>query len=309
MNWQWLRDAFTENWGVKLVSLLIACILWTWVMSGEQSEEHFKIPLRLANTPEEVVVLSQVPEYISVRLVGPRPLLSTARSATLNYTLDLTGMQPGTSTYEILSARMGIPPGLEVVAKSPQELTLQADNKVTKSLTIKPIYKGVPAEGFEVAEVLVNPAEVEIEGAERHLKALREIATEVVDITGLEGNLSRSVNIAPPDPTLKRTGDDEITIEVVIKEMVGERQFLQVPVKVPKGFVAKPSTVEIRLGGKLATLGRLRAEDIPVSVYFDSAARARGPAKVMVATPEGLKLIEIMPQEVMVIKNGHTEKR
>ncbi len=108
-----LKGVVTENWGLKVVSLLIASLLWLLVVSENQSEEHFKASLSLVNIPEELVITGGVPQYINVRIVGPRTIVSNVRQRKLGVTLDLGGMQSGTSTYEILPKRFGLPHGVE----------------------------------------------------------------------------------------------------------------------------------------------------------------------------------------------------
>ena len=95
MKTDWLRDRLLANWGLKLVSLLIAFLVWFFVVGQEQREEHFKFRLLLEHTPETLVVTSRVPETVNVRLLGPRTLLSNVRARVLSVPLDLSGMQQG----------------------------------------------------------------------------------------------------------------------------------------------------------------------------------------------------------------------
>jgi len=113
------RGLFADNWGLKLVSLLCASLVWLFVVGQEQREEYFKVRLVLTNTPEDLVIVSRVPEYIGVRLVGSRSILSNVRARMLSVSLDLDGMQEGVSSFEILPARLGLP----LTFYSPEELS------------------------------------------------------------------------------------------------------------------------------------------------------------------------------------------
>jgi YbbR domain-containing protein len=302
VNIQWLRDMLLENWGLKLVSLLCAFLIWLFVVGQEQREEHFKIRLMLSNTPDQLAVVSRVPEFINVRLVGPRSILNTVRSHMLSVSLDLTGMQEGTSSYEILPSRLGLPRGVEVADISPSVVTLQADRKARKMLRIKPRLSGTPATGFEVAEVRVAPEEIEIEGAERPLKAAREISTEIVDIANLEGNFLRTVALAPPDPSFRPTSSKSVRLEVLVREMKGERGFVQVTVRPPgPGWIVRPMTVSVRLKGNLTVLSRLSSKDISARVRWEGKTAPPGPVPVEVTAPPDTEFLSVLPAEVHLI--------
>jgi YbbR domain-containing protein len=294
-----LKGVVTENWGLKVVSLLIASLLWLLVVSENQSEEHFKASLSLVNIPEELVITGGVPQYINVRIVGPRTIVSNVRQRKLGVTLDLGGMQSGTSTYEILPKRFAMPHGVEVIDISPSKVTLQSDKKARKMLRVKPRFTGTPKEGFEVAEARVVPEEVEVEGAERALQVFREIPTEVVDIDGIDGSMARETALVPPDPTFRLIDHQQVKVEVDVREMMGERAFTQVVVTLPAGrFTARPAKIEVRLGGNLTVLSRLNAADILVTVA--RGATPDGPVKLEVLAPEGTEVLSVTPEEVLL---------
>lgn len=296
MNGQWLRERLLANWGLKLVSLLSAFLIWFFVVGQEQREEYFKIRLLLENTPEHLVVTSRVPEFISLRLIGPRTLLSNVRARLLTVSLNLSGMQEGTSTYEILPSRLSLPRGVEVADISPAVVTLQGDRKAVRTLRIKPRLIGAPAGGYEISDARVTPAEARVEGAEQVLKSLKEIPTEFVDVTGLEGNLSRKVALAPPEPSLRPLDEKPFVLDVKVREQQGERGFLRVEVQAPPGWAAKPPVVEVQLSGSLAVLSKLTAKDI--SAQARPATKGPGSASLEVVAPPGTRVAAIVPAEV-----------
>lgn len=296
-----LRALLLENWGLKLLSLAFAMLLWMFVVGEKRSEISLTVPLELTRVPQDMVIVSRVPEGVRVRLNGPRTLLAGVNPQQLSVSLDLDGIQPGISSFEILPSRLNLPRGVEVTYISPSVITLEADFKVRKVLPVKPRIKGTPADGFEVAEVRVKPAQVEVEGAERVLKQLREIPTEVVDVSGLDGSVVRPVELALPDPALRPVDRRTVRMEVVIRAMQAEREFTQVPVVVPRtGWKAVPPTVDVKVEGNLRVISGLKGKDVTAGVEPFGQEQPVGKLRVMVKVPDGVRVVSVEPGSVAV---------
>jgi YbbR domain-containing protein len=243
-----VRNLLLEDWGLKLLSLGFATLLWMFVVGEKRSEVSLSLPLELTRVPDNMVIVSRVPEVIRVRLNGPRTLLAATNPQPVS--IDVEGIQPGISAFTIPPSRLNLPRGIEVTNISPSVITLEADLKIRKIVPIKPRIKGTPAEGFEVAGINVEPPEIEVEGAERALKQLREIPTEMVDVVGLEGSVARPVELALPDPSLKPVDKQPLRLEVVIHEMRAEREFIELAVTPPgPGWQVVPAVGECQIGG------------------------------------------------------------
>ena len=296
-----LRRMITENWGLKLLSLAFATLLWMFVVGEKRSEVSLSVPLELTRVPPDRVIVSPVPEAIRVRLNGPRTLLAAIDPNKLVITLDLDGIQPGISAFEILPSRLNLPRGVDVTYISPSVVTLEADRKVRKTVAVKPRIRGTPAEGFEVAGVTVEPTTVTLEGAERVLKGLKEIPTEPVDVTGLDGSVSRPVALAMPDPTVRLVEPVNVRLSVEIRKVVAEREFMDVPVPVPEpGWRARPAGVRVRLRGSLTELSRLTASDLRVRVDPVPEPPA-GRVRVRVEVPAGMEVLGVDPEVVQMV--------
>ena len=65
----------TENWTLKLLSLVFALILWMFIMGERRLEVGYRVPLELQNIPAELMIANEVPSLVDVRVSGPRTLL------------------------------------------------------------------------------------------------------------------------------------------------------------------------------------------------------------------------------------------
>jgi YbbR domain-containing protein len=300
-----LHRIFSEDVGLKLLSLAFATLLWMFVVGEKRSEVSLSLPLELTQVSADMVVVSPVPEAVRVRLNGPRTLLAAINPHQLAVTLNLEGLLPGISAFEILPSRLNLPRGVEVTYISPSVVTLEADRKMRRVLPVRARTKGVPAEGYEVAEIRMTPAEVEIEGAERAVTKLREAPTEIVDVGGLDGGVTRPVQLALPDPALRPQVQKPLQMEIVVREMRAQREFIQVPVVLTEGaqegppaWELSPPAVDVALEGPLLALSKLKTADVQVRASLAGLPPEGGGVLVLVQVPAGVKVLSATPAEV-----------
>lgn len=122
-----LKGPLLDNWALKVVSLLIAVALWVRVVGSEQSEGRFRVDLVMANLPREYALTGPVPQSVYVRISGPRAVISSVDEGKLSFTLDLSFIQEGTSAFEVLPSKLGLPRGVEVTELSPSRIVLQTE--------------------------------------------------------------------------------------------------------------------------------------------------------------------------------------
>lgn len=188
-----------------LVALVGAVILW-YSLAGQQDQNisvrGVKAALTLVNMPRNLVLISTVPDTISLRLRGP---LTKSLDATtdLEVYLDLAEARPGTSSYTVDAAGIPLPADVEVVSIEPAALTLELERLVSNSINLRPVIEGVPAPGFVVGEVRVSPLQINIQGPENRVLALEGVETSPVSIEGAAGPVEATVLPRLADPLLR----------------------------------------------------------------------------------------------------------
>ncbi|PLX45524.1 MAG: hypothetical protein C0609_02925 [Deltaproteobacteria bacterium] len=302
MTSDWIRRAFLENWGLKTISFFIAVLLWLFVVGEKQSDVHMSLPLVLDNLPKSMIVTSNVPNEVSVRVTGPRTIIATMKPSQYRVSLDLQGIKPGTSSYELLASRFGFPRGVRVSDISPSVVTIVADSAGVKELPVKPRLKGLPADGYEVSRIEVVPETVNVIGPEKALKLVRELPTEVIDITGADGGITREVEPLFPGPSFKFEKRTPITLKITLAKIKAQREFIGLPImKPPEGWSVSPSTVTVRLTGEVEVISQITAKDITVGLSWPLPAGRGGevvPVKVLL--PAGAELVDVLPESVFV---------
>lgn len=180
----------TENWTLKLISLVFALLLWMFIMGERRLEIGYRVPLELQNIPVGLMVANEVPSLVDVRVSGPRTLLMKVSPNDISIIVDLSDLKPGLTTFKRLEERLNLPNGLRVTRLSPSFIDLKLERIKEKLVPIQVALVGEPLDGYQVGSVRAVPDKVVIEGAETELKNIREVTTEEVDLAGVNEGFS-----------------------------------------------------------------------------------------------------------------------
>ncbi len=188
-----------------VVALLAATGLW-YNQAGKHREQisvrGFTLPVLLVNLPPDLVIITEVPETVSVRLQGP---LSRAFDPTkpLEVLLDLNDAEAGEHPYRISEKDIQLPPDVTIVSLDPSEITLAFEELETDRLAVKAILEGDPAAGFMLGETQVSPAFLRIRGPRSLLDGLDHVETAPVLLEGATADLEVTVEPRLPHPMLR----------------------------------------------------------------------------------------------------------
>lgn len=205
----------TENWTLKLTSLVFAMILWMFIMGERRLEVGYAVPLHLQNVPEALMVANEVPSLVDVRISGPRTLLMKVNPNDMSIVVDLADLQPGLTTFKRLEEKLNIPDGLRVTRLSPSFIDIKLERIREKRVPIKVVLAGEPLEGYRVAGLKAVPEQALIEGAESELKRISEVTTEPVDLGGVNESFSLIVPLLH-EGTYTRFKDEKTT-EIMVE--------------------------------------------------------------------------------------------
>ncbi|PLX99767.1 MAG: YbbR domain pair protein [Desulfuromonas sp.] len=180
----------TENWGLKLISVILALLLWMFIMGERRLEVGYLVPLELQNIPESLMIANEVPSLVDVRVSGPRTLLMKVSPNDISIAVDLADLKPGLTTFKRLEERLNLPSGLRVTRLSPSFIDLKLERIKQKQVPVKIALTGEPLPGFQVGRVTAVPSRVVVEGAETELKSVSEVTTEEVNLDGVNEGFS-----------------------------------------------------------------------------------------------------------------------
>ena len=217
--------ALTQNWSAKLLSLLLASILWFFVTGEQTSEIGFAIPLELKNIPKGLMVVNDVPNVVDVRVSGPRTILSNLRPSDYNLVVDLKGAHPGVTSFGRLENRIQVPSALKISRLSPSILDVRLEKIFEGSVPVKAVVSGALPKGYRLAGLEITPTHVGIQGPRSEIRAIREIPTEAIDISSATDSFSVRTVLNFDGKLASLKDIREVTVQVnVLKPSVVEEK-------------------------------------------------------------------------------------
>jgi YbbR domain-containing protein len=208
----------TKNPTLKVISLILAIILWLFVKSTSEGEVGLVVPLEFFGIPSSLIVTEVSEDAIMVRIMGPLSQLERLSTKEGRARIDLSSARPGTNTFQILPDDFNLPPALKITQISPSSIKVELDGVVDKVVHVKVVMKGKPAPGYRVTMITVDPPAINLQGARSQLEALQEVLTEEVDLTGLRETQEIEIALRLTDLTLTEGVKDTVKVIVAVKK-------------------------------------------------------------------------------------------
>lgn len=282
-----MRKFFTEHPFMKLLSLILATILWFFVRGGRHTELSVDVQVQVKNLPKKFVVSSEIDPTINLRLVGPKTRLNRVDPADLPpFELDLSNARKGSNSFRIHEGNFKFPSGVQVTRMVPQEIRVMVEELEEKLVRIEPRFMDELDEGFELAGYEVTPAFAKKFGSRRELAATPYIFTEPISLAGRHASFVVDYSLA--HGSTGSAEEKKVTVKVVIREKEIAKIFKDVPVRVV-GFRSavriEPRTVSIKAKGLAGRVAALAEEHLEVEIDADRMGLSKLKRKVMHVIP------------------------
>ena len=208
----------TKNPTLKVISLILAVILWLFVKSTSEGEVGLQVPLEFYRCPANLIVTQVSEEAIQVRIMGPLTQVERFSTKEGKARIDLSNARTGTNTFAISAGNFVIPKTLKITQISPSTIKVELDSVMGKVVRVKALVKGEPAPGYRVTRIVVNPPTIKLQGARSDVAELKEVSTEEIDISGLRETLKAEVPLRIADLRLKEEVKGTVKVIVVVQE-------------------------------------------------------------------------------------------
>ncbi|MDD4857561.1 MAG: CdaR family protein [Candidatus Krumholzibacteria bacterium] len=200
MRFDRVYSAVTANIGIKIVSILFAVFLWLYVTAQIGERQTFRVPLELANVPDSLAVVGDVPKDIVVTMRSTRSeLLKLRFMSSIKATVDISGARRGRNIVPLSTGILRLPEGFrqeDVSIDSPKSLTLDFERILSSSLPVTPVLRGsMPKEMILVGRPTVTPDRVLVRGPMSAMTDITGVETEPIDLRNKPGKFSREVSI------------------------------------------------------------------------------------------------------------------
>ncbi len=177
-----MKRLFTQHLGLKLMSLMLASLLWFFYSGSRELTTAVTLPVQYRNIPTDLEIGSDLVEEIRLIVRGPSPLLSRVASSPPPVILDLGKLRrSGATTLSIDRNSVDLPAGVVLERAIPSQIRVHAEPRVVREVSVVPVFENCP-EGMEIAAWSVAPARLPLAGPRSRLEAIAEVRTDPIDL-------------------------------------------------------------------------------------------------------------------------------
>ena len=207
-----------------LASVGIAITLWFMVNGNADmliTQDFNSIPITLTNveslTEKNLVLADDKNYYLNLQVKGTDKNLRNVNMKEVTAEVDLSDIEEK-GTYDLEVEVKGLANSVIISSMNPTSLSIEVDNIIKEALDVVILLEGKPANDLTVisAESL---EQVEVEGPEASIARIDKITT-TADVSGLESDTTRHLEVAAYDATGNPITDLEILPNVVETEII-----------------------------------------------------------------------------------------
>jgi YbbR domain-containing protein len=209
-----------HNFGLKVLSLLLASGLWFLISRDEQpAEVALRAPIVFQHVPPGLEISSESIQEAQIRVRGPERVVRQLQASEVHAEIDLANVKPGERTFDLTSQQVRHPGDIAVVQVVPSQLHLAFDTRMTRDVEIHPRVTGNFAEGEQIVKVDADPARVIIIGPRHHVEKIDAATTDPIDATGTRGSAVFNTNVYVADPLVQVEQPTSIRVTVVVQKV------------------------------------------------------------------------------------------
>jgi len=205
----------TNNWQLKIVSLVLAVMLWMAVANQASSEIGLEVPLEYRNIPRRLEITGDMTNTVQVRLRGSSSLIKDITAKDVSTTIDLGKMTSGEKIVPLSPQNVQAPFGAEVIRVNPSSVRFNLERTITKTIPVVPAIQ--LADGYELGKLEVSPPQVQIEGPESRVNTLNSIATVAIRVDRGKSRVEQTADLDVPDPQIRLLHPSPVSVRVEVR--------------------------------------------------------------------------------------------
>lgn len=185
----------TNNFGWKVVSLLIAILLWFIVVNLEDplvTTTIRGIPVEKQNenaiTEQKKAIHYEAGDTVDVRVRGKRSVIYKLGPASIKAHADMENL----SITNAVDIQVDLPNDVELVSQSPSSVLVSLEDIIRKKVEIQYVKEGRVEPGYVDLNPIIRPSVIELEAAESIIYKIDKVVV-AVNIDGLSEDLSLQV--------------------------------------------------------------------------------------------------------------------
>ncbi|MGA2962199.1 MAG: CdaR family protein [Candidatus Korobacteraceae bacterium] len=213
-----LRQLITRHFGLKVLSLAVAMLLWWTVAHEPEAQVLMNVPIEFYQVPKGLEFSAETIPQVQIRVRGPARVLRELAQRDIHPVIDLSGATQGERTYPIRARSIQLPKDAVIEQIIPAQLRLSLDRPDHRVVPVRARITGALVSGFSIVAATVEPPTVQIEGPSRRVALIDSAFTDPVDATGVIGTATFTTNVYTTDPLVKVSNPQPARVTVVTQK-------------------------------------------------------------------------------------------
>ena len=170
-----LERYLLKDWKLKLLSLVLAIMLWYTVFQIGEPKKDITVRLTVSNLPRNMVITKMDPERVFLTVSGRVTLLKDIKDRDVTALVNLNGIKEGQTVFDLSKTNVAAPKGIDIVEVRPGTVSVVVDRVIEKKLKTVPVLDRKWVGRYEI--IHASPQYVIAEGPRKVLEKITTIET------------------------------------------------------------------------------------------------------------------------------------
>lgn len=292
-----------------LFFLVIAALFWLEQTLDSEYEVDVKVPLKLKNVPESIVITSDFPEELTVTLRDKGNTLLNYQLTKRFYPINIDFAEHQNRRHHVSllsnvynkSITAQLANSTTVTAIEPDTIDYYYSEGKSKKVPVRLQGRVTPGQQYYISDTIFNPAQVTVYAPQGALDTVKAAYTQFFEDTQIEDTLRRQVELVS-GRGVKFVPD---VVEVTLPVDIYTEKSVEVPIEgvnfpAGKTLRAFPSKVKVTFHVGLTKYLDIKPEDFRILVTYEELRKLDG-EKYQVKLkkqPKGVSQVRFYPAQI-----------
>jgi YbbR domain-containing protein len=304
-----LLNRIIANWPAKILAVAVAVLLFVFNRINNLQESHLEILLDVI-LPTGYAIAAPYQEKVSVILKSDdETSIGRIKAEDFWVYIDLSDhKREGEFNLPVRYTRRGpaLQPSIFVEKVEPPEIQVAIERELSKSIPVRPVFKGTTQTGYTLSGYSIAPEEVTVRGPRSRVASMDRVLTEEIDLSGRFNDFIVKIDVDIQDPFVTISSNREVEFKGSIEEIILTKDYVDIPIRAENldnalVWANNEQISNITLEGPKIFIEALDVEDVRMIVDLEGI---RDPGEyavnVIPSVPPGIVIREFYPAQIIV---------
>ena len=262
-----------------------------WVIDAEAVFSHLA---------EDLLVLDADGQSVQLRVVATPSTFKNVKHNKSFCRFDLSGLDQGTHSIRVQAADIILPAGVSLLEPITTILTIQIDEKRTKTVDVLAELAGKPAPGVAVVAVRLQPDHIQLTGTAAMLKDFDTVRTPPINLKNASESFKKEVPLDLPAALIVQPSSRIVVAEIEIRQRLIIRLLENTSITAKgktTGYRIDPEGITLAISGPEAIVGKIESNPaFSVTIDLEGLTQGSHSLKAAIKLPLHTTLVQVNPE-------------